>query len=43
MRDRLTANNAASKWVPEFVSERRFHNVARVSHVIRPPNLTVGT
>ncbi len=26
MRDRLTANNAASKWVPEFVSERRFHN-----------------
>lgn len=26
MRERLTANNAASTWVPGFVSEKRFHN-----------------
>lgn len=29
--------------MPDLAGERRFHNVARVSHVIRPPNLTVGT
>jgi len=26
MRSRLTANNAKSRWVPGFVSEKRFHN-----------------
>lgn len=29
--------------MPDLEGDRRYHNVARVSHLTRPPNLTVGT